>query len=657
MKRSLTPLLCALLAWQAQAQSDCSSALPVTAGTYVWVDQVNGTQVPTPVCALTGAGATAGMWYRYTAPEHRTVRVTTDLTINAGRDTRVHVYSGDCAALTCVAGDDDSGTGTLAMVQFEATEGNTYLIAFDDRWDAQGFTFQVVEIDPVATPVTFTPGSFGFPGAECVVDMDGDGLDDVVTANTASVLVSYQQWNGSFQTVNCPATITAMHSPSWSLAAGDVDANGRMDLVYGGGGGVSFMIASDDGASFSAVNFSEYVFSQRTNFVDINNDGHLDAFVCHDVAPNVYFMNDGTGALSFNQGMLGPNGGNYGSLWTDYDGDGDVDLFVAKCGSSPPDVLMRNNGDGTFTDVAGPLGFADGHQAWSSAWGDFDNDGHMDVLVGSSASNYHKLMHNNGDGTFTNITPGSGFDTFTGSSIEWKTYDFNNDGFLDIIGGGAMLMNNGDLTFTPYTGLPSYGPVGDLNNDGFLDIVIGGVVQYNDGNANNYLKVIPQGVQSNRNAIGAKVRVFTSAGMQTREIRSGDGFAYMSTLYAYFGLGSATTVDSIRVEWPSGIVDVTTTPAVNTTVTIIEGAHPVAVQELVRPVLTLYPVPATHELVVRMDRPLDGAVAVVYDASGRRVARPVVRAGRMDVSGLSPGSYLLELSVGGQVHRRTFLKQ
>ncbi|MBK9598965.1 MAG: VCBS repeat-containing protein [Flavobacteriales bacterium] len=73
------------------------------------------------------------------------------------------------------------------------------------------------------------------------------------------------------------------------------------------------------------------------------------------------------------------------SIWVDYDGDGDMDLFVAKCGCDPVDILMRNNGDGTFTSMAAALGFADSHQSWSSAWGDFNNDGDMDVLVSAPA--------------------------------------------------------------------------------------------------------------------------------------------------------------------------------------------------------------------------------------------------------------------------------
>lgn len=209
--------------------------------------------------------------------------------------------------------------------------------------------------------------------------------------------------------------------------------------------------------------------------VDIDNDGHLDAFVCHDVAPNVYYLNDGTGNLTYHQGGLGdhPNGGNYGSIWVDYNNDHLPDLFIAKCrggsGTANINEMHRNNGNGTFTDVSIATGLADPVQTWSSAWNDFDNDGWMDVIVGasSSANGMHKFMHNNGDETFTDITSGSGIDSFPGLSTEYASYDFNNDGFADVLTPGYILFNNGNGTFTSQAYSMSMGAVGDLNNDGF----------------------------------------------------------------------------------------------------------------------------------------------------------------------------------------------
>src|SRR5690606_8047634 len=121
----------------------------------------------------------------------------------------------------------------------------------------------------------------------CVVDMNGDHLDDVVSVSNQQVVVARQQIGGGFNTVVMPTPLAA-HMPSWSIAAGDINGDGLNDLLYGGGGGATFMIQNEDGSAFYQQPFTQYIFSQRTNMVDINNDGHLDAFVCHDVAPNVY---------------------------------------------------------------------------------------------------------------------------------------------------------------------------------------------------------------------------------------------------------------------------------------------------------------------------------------------------------------------------------
>ena len=185
---------------------------------------------------------------------------------------------------------------------------------------------------------------------------------------------------------------------------------------------------------FTETSGPQYVFSQRSNFIDINNDGNLDAFVCHDVAPNVYYINDGVGNLSFIQGGLGdyPSGGNYGSIWIDYDNDRDMDMFIAKCGGEVPrrtNQMHTNNGDGTYTENAAVLGLDDPMQTWSAAWGDFDNDGDMDVLVGASSGS-HKLMLND-NGAFTDVTSGSGVSALVSTSIEHVTYDFDNDGNKD----------------------------------------------------------------------------------------------------------------------------------------------------------------------------------------------------------------------------------
>ncbi|MBS1581371.1 MAG: VCBS repeat-containing protein [Bacteroidetes bacterium] len=666
MRTPLTLLAIGLGLPAVLAQDQCTTALPITAGTYT-VTGIDGPEIPSPICAMNGIGASGGEWYTYTPTADHALTVTTDLPQNAGGDTRFHVYTGTCGALTCKDGDDDSGAGLLSTATFNVTAGVTYTIAFDDRWSAAGFDFRLIEQEPIVVRVSFTGHPFATDGWVLgAVDLNGDHLDDIVAIDQTLIDVNYQQPGGGLARTSITTT-PADFVASWSLAVGDLDGNGYNDLLYGGGGGVTFMYANADGTAYTEVSGPEYVFSQRSNMVDINNDGNLDGFVCHDVQPNVYYLNNGDGTLTFHQGGLGdtPDGGNYGSIWIDYDNDHDIDLFIAKCrGAGSPasiDQLHRNNGDGTFTDVAPDLGFADQQQSWSAAWGDFDNDGDMDVLVGASSftGGGHKLMRNDDNGAaFTNVTPGSGWDVFQGQDIEHVAYDFDNDGYLDVFAGdNTIMMNNHDLTFSPEPIGIYHGPIGDLNNDGFLDIVSGETLHLNDGNANHHLTVVTVGTVSNPNGIGARVEVTSALGTQIRDVRSGDGFRYMNSLNTHFGLGADTEVDHVTVHWPSGLVSTVEHPAIDGTLVIIEGETSTGLAVADANALGLFPVPADDQLNIRAGHDLSNSPAAVLDIAGKRVFSTTLRNDRLDVSRLAPGMYVLQVADHGTLLQARFTKR
>lgn len=512
--------------------------------------------------------------------------------------------------------------------------------------------------------VSFTSQSIPTTGEDrATVDMNGDFLDDIVSVTSTNIQIFYQQTDGTFDEVNITTT-PADFSPSWSLAAADYDGNGYTDLLYGSGSGVTFMRANADGTAFTEISGPEYVFSQRSNFVDINNDGHLDAFVCHDVEPNVYYINDGNGNLSFVQGGLGdfPSGGNYGSVWIDYDNDRDVDMFIAKCGGSVErrtNQMHTNNGDGTYTENAADLGLDDPMQTWSSAWADFDNDGDMDVFVGASTG-AHKLMSNNGDGTFTDVTAGSGVEAMGDTGIENATHDFNNDGFADIASNGNLLLGNGDMTFTLYNSiLPSNnGSFGDLNNDGFIDSFTGGTIYMNDANANNWLTINTVGVESNINGLGARVEIETDSGTQIRDVRSGEGFRYMSSLNTHFGLGDDPLVIKVTIYWTSGIIDVLEDVGPNQVISVEEGSTIVAgIEENLVNNLISFPNPTDGILNLRNIDGFDDPIYTVFDMNGKRVMNARLIDESIDVSKLAVGNYILRVFDNNTVKTQRFIKK
>lgn len=559
-----------------------------------------------------------------------------------------------------------NSTGTIQFGPY-ANATNVVITVTSDQDANCTVNSSALTSDDCPAPATFSTSTVSTTGSQrAVVDMNGDNLDDVVSIGTTNVNIFYQQASGGLNaTATNITTTSADFSPSWSLAAADYDRNGFADLLYGGQNGVTFMKANSTGTGFTEISGSEYVFSQRSNFIDIDNDGHLDAFVCHDVDPNVYYMNDGSGNLIYNQGGLGDDeaGGNYGSIWIDYDNDRDLDMFIAKCrgGSSTINIneMHRNDGSGNFTEVASSLGLADPIQTWSSAWGDFDNDGDMDVFVGASstANGTHKLMRNNGNNTFTDVTSASGIlPDLTNIGIENATYDFDNDGNLDIASNGSILFGNGDLTFRVYDNMLANGSFGDLNNDGFIDAFNGTTMYLNDTNSNNWLKITTTGVASNINGIGARVEVHTPSGVQIRDVRSGEGFRYMSTLNTHFGLGTETTINNIIIYWPSGTVDNIINPTINTHHVIMEG-QALSVEDVTLENVVIHPNPVKNMINIKSPVNLVGKIATVFNIEGKRILNMKLENHTIDVSTLTPGAYFLRLESDGKTHTQKFVKQ
>jgi len=654
-------LVFTFLSFVSQAQDNCASALSIVPGYYI-VDAVDGTEIPSVTCSGAQGGAEVAEWYTYTPDADYYMTVSSNVDGITPTDTRMHIYTGACGNLSCVGGDDDSGPGYSSIASMNVDAGVTYTIVWDNYWTANGFTFSLSVSDPIVNLLNFTPTTVSV-GAQAVLDMNADYLDDLVAANGDNLSVAYQQPDGTFSTQTIAITDGVANSPSWSMCGGDLDGNGFNDLLFAGGGGASFIWANDAGTAYNETSDGNYIFCQRSNLVDMNADGNLDAFVCHDVAPNIWYMNNGTQNFEWNQGGLGdtPDGGNYGSVWIDYDNDCDIDMFIAKCrgGDSPANInqMHRNNGDGTFTEVGAEIGLADNVQTWSSAWGDYDNDGDMDVVVGASsfANGGHKVMINDGTGNFTDQTAGSGFDTYTSTGIEWAPADFNNDGFVDVIGAGnAVMVNQGNLTFAPSQLVFGVGPMGDLNNDGFIDVVAGGTAYMNVPNGNNFLTLNMRGTVSNKNGIGARVTLYSPSGQQIRDIRSGEGFRYMSTLNGHFGIGQDTQIDSINVCWPSGLTDRIIAPAINQNLIIIEGENEVNVNEVTTNRFNVYPNPAADVLMLEG---ITQSQVSILDISGKVIDRFNSIQQRIDVSPLAPGVYFIQANTAEGIQQKKFIKQ
>lgn len=451
-------------------------------------------------------------------------------------------------------------------------------------------------------------------GPVTIADWNNDGLDDIIRLNQGKDLfVEVQKTNGQYQTVSLGSFSTTT-GWAWAMCAGDIDNNGYKDIAAAGyGPAVRIFKTNNTGTGATLVNVANSnFFAQNMTFADYNNDGWLDLFVCDDNAAAKILMNDGAGNLAVSNYinfMLNPgvtygsdpaDSGNYGSAYTDFDNDGDFDLYIAHCRQASSDTsgndlrrinrLFVNNGNGTYTENAAAYNLNIKWQTWTSSFADFDNDGDQDVML-TNHDFRSMIMQNDGSGHYTEITLSTGFNTNGFLPLHSVAEDFDNDGYLDIFVTGhthRLFKNNGNMTFTQVNGLFDNNSMlsfatGDANHDGFIDLYssygtgyttpsnTSDVIWFNDGNSNHFFNVDLQGVISNRDAIGSKVTIYGPWGLKVREIRAGESYGTTNSAVAHFGLGTSSQIDSVVVNWPAGGRQVVNNPAADQFLTIIEN--------------------------------------------------------------------------------------
>lgn len=441
-----------------------------------------------------------------------------------------------------------------------------------------------------------------------IADMNADGLDDIVRLGQSRLLsILYQNAPGKPFTERSFGPIATYEF--WNITIADINQDGYNDMVFAANENPGYtyysrLIKDSITYQIQVLAGSNQAYAQAGNLVDINNDGWLDYFLCNDLGENMIWLNDRHGSINNNPVSLidfstiptSDKSGNYGSVWSDLDNDGDLDLYIAKCkgGATEPtdprriNTLYQQMANDTFVESAAAAGLAISDQSWVAVTGDSDNDGDQDIFVINHLAPCRLLLNVGvpGQMKFVDWTDSSGI-TYNGIGVQAAWVDLDQDGLLDLIISGSThqiyrnkgrnkfeLVNSNVLGINP---IESFS-FGDLNGDGKIDIYASYSEVFNQASSrpdqiwlnnsistNHFVKVRLEGKGSNRSAVGAKIKVIARGHTQTKEIQSGTSYGISTTLTQTLGIGDATKIDSIIIQWPDKSTEVIVSPFVDKT--------------------------------------------------------------------------------------------
>ena len=496
-------------------------------------------------------------------------------------------------------------------------------------------------------------------GGVAWIDFDRDGWMDLFLVNggrweelvqgkrTVSNALYRNNGDGTFTDVTDKAGVGNRH---WGMgvAAGDYDNDGWVDLFVCNYGPNTLYRNNGDGTFrdvTAAAGVGDGRWAVSASFGDYDADGLLDLYVtntvqfdykdpdpmeCHyrgitvQCGPlgmvgdsDILYRNSGDGTFSDVSEKAGvsevtPSYG-LGAIWSDYDNDGDLDLYVAN--DQMANFLFRNQGDGTFeeTGLFAGAAFSDDGTAQGSMgvdFGDYDRDGLLDIYITHFSDDYNTLFRNLGQGRFRDMTRGAGLTFSSWPMVGWGTgfVDLDHDGWEDIFAANGhvfpqvdgyklgtsfhqrsqVFRNLGKGKFQEVSAgldkLKSWSSRGvafaDYDNDGDIDVAVNNLdgvpwllKNQKGSEAGNWLMLSLEGTRTNRSAIGARVSLETAEGKQMREVRGGSSYESTHDFRVHFGLGRLETVKKLTVRWTDGTTQDFENLAVNRIYRLKEGGE------------------------------------------------------------------------------------
>ena len=448
-------------------------------------------------------------------------------------------------------------------------------------------------------------------------DFDEDGWDDLTYPMHNDSIIFYKNYEGHLTKIGSMLySEGSIRQITWV----DYDNDGFLDLcisydnsglrLYKNQGDFSFEDVSATSGVYPSVQ-NPYGFS----FADPDQDNDLDLYLASYDSPgnpytNIYYENQGNGTFIDKSTEFGLENGTYASfmgVWFDYNNDHLIDLHVINDRDFGEDALYENQGN-SFINIASNVGIINtGQNPMTSSISDYNNDGFQDIFVTdfgtdsiiTGAGPYHyKLFQNQNGVSFENVA--ESYDMHI-NDFGWGALwvDYNNDMYEDLyVATGNTINNQGAHTapvfyrndagngFTMINDsiigavhAVSFCPVkGDINNDGFYDISVlnkdvAPNILLNEGNSNNYLKITPVGLVSNRMAIGAEIRLYAGGTQQLQTVFCGEQLCAQNSQHKIFGVGLNLIIDSIWITFPSGLIAKRYQIPANQSITIYEETY------------------------------------------------------------------------------------
>lgn len=511
-------------------------------------------------------------------------------------------------------------------------------VTFVDATDEAGIRFR----HSSGTRSSLLPEDMGSGAAFADIDNDGDldlyivniprPLTQEASVGTETNVLYRNNGDGTFTDITDSAGV-GHHGYGMGCVFADYDGDGNLDL-YVTNYGANVLYRNNGDGTFSDVTKTAGVscelWSTGAAFADVDGDTDLDLYVCNYVTydlekleqmqeeslqsgkpvpsalnphvfepqDNVFYENNGDGTFSdvtAEVGIAAPGGRSMQCMFSDFDNDNDLDLYVAN--DTSVNYVYRNDGNGAFTDVSNESWAADFRGSMGLTAGDYDADGDIDIFISHWVDEENTLYRN-----LLKEDPSSGHIRFVDESysamlaevsiklIGWGTalFDYDNDGDLDIfVTNGstfqelkqpevlipqidALYRNDGDGSFSDVsetsgiTTLPTRvgrgATFGDYDNDGDIDIFVVNnhapptLLRNDGGNRNAWLHVELIGAYRNRNAIGAKIQLKTAERTQIREVYAGESYMSANSLIVEFGVGNNTQIETLQVTWLNGDV-------------------------------------------------------------------------------------------------------